>query len=1274
MTISSVPTLTGYVRHRLKLYFAPRNSELLDESYDNSKGAGFKRKVKVDLSVDKEIIDGQICNSGEQETVGFFFDERNEHENDNGNDATCTTRITASQSMLKTLCDASRFNLKVEIHSYSVRYLNDNDKTKAKVIELHLNGLNFYNDILESARESDSDTSAFQIQKGGANFKSLSQIQEVEQKMKSVRSIEKKQSNGKGSTKYFDIVGKVDAISPIIAVDPSDPFALIEIYDADAPAISAVIILRGENALCCHPAIAPGHILSFTKIKRSKWHIPKNFKKSNIPRRLHHRAPSHIFVVEDATSFHWGQCNDIPQQKISISCTPKISFELPTTISSLHSIQGRVTFVNYSKFKKIDKSTSEVTTTNVIHHVIIERHNKQGADRICKIYLLHFPQSPDLYFNLNVGSIVCAMNVHLIQKANKLENIKSNLVVPYIHDSYGACLRSTVTVIALVSDKYLIQEYDDHFGEYNRKRANFMSSCRNALPQSPSCRQFYIFHNIKTSYADYEWIATTRLTSFQKLKCMDTVNCVLELFLSAIGKNCFNEQQRDPYKEWFDHACDRNCSKSEDTTEVSSCCFLNNCRSYPTVENVFQIRNSCIERMYEHLSKHPKVIGSAQVLDNGWTTSIVLDADKFRKTGGSKENRGIFIGGIVTQCSHNRQVPCQMEDEVCQVPIIPIFDCHDQTEHTNRAKVGDFCIIQLRYAVISCFYIGKTSHISNEDCALKTVPLLPLDSSNREIKVGPCQITSINGHCFLLGIQFHYLLQSGVYISQSTYPVLSEAIVDSRAILPITKFIHHIQNPLHSSIQLNCKFLARFVRLYWNKRKIRNNCHEGFNMISSYLPTKQTIKDGLLNIQNIRVKLKIILNPLSSIELNNKLTTLPKLPSHHIHTASAWRQLAENHQYCLLTHNEPSENFQSCNIEVSLGKEALIHAQHDSYCTMNMITLRVRQACSKNYQMPSLNNEKIRRYLPGDLMPSAYRLKIAHGVDGELRLPIHSFNGVPTMTISSLNHRLVQDKIFYQSSSGLVFRIQNVQIAAVRFCSVRIQCTKCFKFLTKDKKSFSQENGGAIGENHFWNEPLRNNRPQRPIVQNDSGTKWNNPALICPSGCTKNFAEPKWELSSFIDDGTGLAKVYAERGVAIALFGSGIDVDLIEEAAGYSEIGVMFQNDKPTVSRKHLNKLRRNTVKQKLSIQERASIELNYHAKHLQRKVDVICRVKYPTKENNSLNHSDISTIIALGRAGRVISSRSETNAFPLLELKLEDCSQCVDSTSQTGWSILKSL
>ncbi len=1273
--MSQLKKLLGYIEYRLQFCNCQVSGEQRNDTY---------------VPGNPNYNDCETKDENEQDTVGFFFIPETDKEKSFG----CSTRIIASQPMMTLLCDVARFHKQVAIHKYSWRYLKDtNHNVVSRVIELQFDGLHLVNSNGTVATNTFKEDSRY----SSKNFLALKDVQHLEQKMEMQRkqskrgrkpALEKNQH-----PQNFDITVKVDAISTIIAIDPTDPFALIEVYDPDSPQTTAIIILKGIGALCCQPAILPGQILNFMNVTRSRWHIPKSFQKSNVPHRLRSRAPSHVFVVTDSKSVQW---NRTSSQKLH---------ELPSTVHPLHCIDGRVKHIQFSEFKEAEKSESDNTMSGkVIHHVMIEKFTGQGEKILNKLYLFYLPQSPDLHHGMKVGSYICAMNIHLIPTNYSGKH--------YNHFCFGACLRSTVIITALVSDGCLIEEYDQKFqGRHVSKSLDVVSRKNQSIfSTSSSYRQFYLFKNIRSSYADCEWIVNTQLESFRSLKCINSIYSVLDLCLTTFRVNtnncsCSEEAiQRDPYKEWFDHACEDDEDCSQVIGEGLTCCLMTEKQLFPATTGLFQVRSFAIDTMNDYLEKTFKgFYPNLSSIHTGWTKTIILGSKNLSQYYASPQTeKDFFVGGIVTQCSHKGKLVCEIQDSCCKIPLFPIIGCNPQSLTIKCARLGQFFMTKIHSVVVTCFYIGKNTEFRNEMDTFETLKLPPLCSGNDGIIAGSCQLTNVNGYVFMIGIQIHYLLQSHTFLTESK-GTTSFTYQKKCHNIPLTKFIEIVDQKKEFKDNLNSVINARLVCLNWKLCKPENDHYVGCTMNLSFLPTKPKMEVDLLSRhQSTRLKLKIPLQQDNIDSINKVLkdfSSSVKLMLNCIHLASAWREISEHYLRCPLVTCGDEGCLSSNIVATSFETKNVLQVQEDAFCFVDAIHLSIRKENTiKGGIKNAISSFNKRRYLPGNLRISTKRKINENGSVGKLLAPIEIFHGLPTMTIASMNYRLLQDKILQQQHLNLVYRIANIQLLALRFCSIRIQCTKCFKYLTEVNTALSKNydsTGNVLSsshaikiERHFWNEPLQKKRRDNNLYGQNN--KYINSKLKCPSGCMIHHAVPKWELSAFVDDNTGLAKLYAERDVAKAFLGSNLNVELIEEAAWQSEQGIVYQkgvvlNSKVKKSIRSLQKRlfcdghvsvssRQGDYSRDIPKKQRAQLELDYFAKRVRGQLDIICRAKISTKDKIGLRQSDLCTIAALGQDGRVYSSSSKTNTVPLLELKLEDCSRCVEDASQSGWSILQSL
>ena len=127
---------------------------------------------------------------------------------------------------------------------------------------------------------------------------------------------------------------------------------------------SAVAVIRGENALCMHPGIHPGQSITLMKVVSRRWKVPEEFRrrqkedeKSELYRRLCHRAPDRVVLVVEASSIQWNdEC--VPDGGSPRSILRQ-GMSLPSTVESLTSIRGAVISVHFHCSKAEEKKKAD---------------------------------------------------------------------------------------------------------------------------------------------------------------------------------------------------------------------------------------------------------------------------------------------------------------------------------------------------------------------------------------------------------------------------------------------------------------------------------------------------------------------------------------------------------------------------------------------------------------------------------------------------------------------------------------------------------------------------------------------------------------------------------------------------------------------------------------------------------------------------------------------------------------------------------------------------
>jgi len=1384
---SSCRHLKGRIEHRLNFSSKEKGRKSASSSSSRRKCSNDNNNQSrtEDTTTGKATATGTLSYQCHND-VGFFFlcndfidkssgEEQRKH-------VVKEFRIIVPHLMLKAVCDAIRFNLLVTITEYALIDINidddddDNDNngnsitsgidhcshndrvTTLKLIEVHNNGLVLHEcspkELENKICHPTTKTSKTTTKKTATTTTNevitmtLSQFQDFEILFET--SLNKKQKGGKLKSKKdenYNIIGQVDAISSIVASVPTDPFALLELYDTETPSVSAIVVLKGIDVLCCQPAIQPGDKLKFLNVKRQRWHLPTSFRQQHIPERLHCRAPTHVFVVTDCKSIMWESWKDskIDDKSRAWNCI----LPLPTTIDSLSSIQGMVVSVQYSHPKVKQKSpVHTVSIQSILHHIVIET-----ASTRCKLHMSYYPMSPDLYFGIQVGSYIRAVNIHCIPINTVSRGDESDNKM--IMSCYGACFRSTITVLAYVTDSlsYQMAHYgmiDSHNKDNNNDSFDNHYTCtygrnkRNNVIHS----DFYVFHNINGSYMEREWMTSIRTHAASYCKSSSEIYETLRIGISNCNLSVRSERKysRDPYQEWFDHACE---SHHEDDIML---CPAGKSQPLPIVVNISEVRKYCMEDMRNLLKSDSRFarnsIASTRTFI-GWTASKVYNRNQLHELMNTSHpnfhfNLPFYVCGAVDEISADGKCVSQVSDGKCQLPFTLISNeglSRMKTESgTSLYERGDFVLVDITRVIVSCLYLGSDISIhsadQNNEEIDKIFHLKPQGVSDDRIVWGACDLYNIRDHRFIISIQLQYhpncVISSAAVTRTKRYNETSISTRNDDSLESVPKNRVSLTRCILSQNQCTINkdgnelfYEGRLLHLSWKLKKSYNNQYNGCIMALSYIPLKEGSSLIPVSNQSIDVKLTIPIKSCNQESMKQAFTSVFVSTNRDIMSMScAWRVLSENHTHCPVVlswgHIYLDIEKQTANQNIACGINVLIPVtelniahQNASQLKADMIRAHVKEfpsdSKSFNYFQSSFNGFTFvdeGKKLPGILNQCVRRALIYNGKKrkfGELIMSPKSFNGIPTLTLATLLYRLVHDMALKQTPPNLVWRIGNARLSTLKFCRVKIECTRCFKFLVEDETIQVQNEKDAkkrgIASVSFWDQPF----PMHIKSDHKSSQNcniFNRRKLFCPSGCKNEYASPKWEVSGVIDDGTGSARLYAERDAALILLGSGLNFSMIEEGAWESKLGVEFQKGVPlsSVVQSDINRIQNIAVKSKtawekgkslgihkhhnklstmLPMKVRAEYELNRHCvglNHRSRHMDFICRCKNVPVEKQTLKPLDISIVSALGCHEKVAISSSGSYILPNLELKLVDCIRSLRESDEVAWSIAKTL
>jgi hypothetical protein len=1157
-----------------------------------------------------------------QET-GFFFIPDLDLEGRNLTANQREYRVVAPYETLKDIIDAARFDLSIIITKFNVIPNQSGD-----FIELHRNGT-----ILQGKRKAE-----------GCEFMSLEDFHAIEKQL---------EKHGK-KTSAFNIKGTIDSISPIISAIPSDPFAMIELYDHTCPSLTAVVVLKGTNALLCHPGIRPGSRVNLKNIRRQRWYVPQSLQNECTPKRLHARCPSHVFVISESNCIEWEDCVD---PCVDRKDGAAILLPLPSTVCSLTSIEGSILAVRYTTFSISTRQNTDCNISpRIIHYIILEPSSGKG---IVKLYMTYYPLSPTCALGIRKGSRIQAMNIHEIKSNMSSSNLSSYQDSEY--ECFGACLRSTVSIISTASENLRGSGSDTNEHANN---SNFAS---------------YAFKHVKQSYHELEWMSQCRK---QLSACNNADKRVMEralrkLIVDVIGDD-FVAKGRDPYKEFFDHACEPFYNDDEEKSSSFCPCdtFLRS--RLPLVLGLSTLRQECILLMRTEIPQSCHLFSDQNDITNrareGCTAAIHFTREEFIGKLGLPSATLLCVGGLVEGLSRSGTISSIIDNG----HHLTVFPCLEKVKHCHHDtktlyEKGDFVIVNVHKIIMSIIYLGRYPRRPDElQIPIEITDLPGIDSNLYTQLKGPSTILTIGCHHFIVSIQIAYAA-NGI----SSLNGRSTAEKDSDH-----DFVQESKKTVGGKD--NIKTHGRLLRQRWRIRKD----------IKAYTGCQFTVGTTTSSLDSGPFHLPQTLNvnigfPLVTCNHGLIRHVCQGISDRILSMASAWQYTAEtissplvsggwddlcssdwNHAkseiYVILPHYSNGNDI----IEIGSIEFQFIEQQ----CSIEHLE-QFKTCCDTGNGLTHLGGRKVS---PGNIDRRLKRSIIYQEenreVTGEATIVPSLILGVADVSIATLAsikppHRF--EALFVKNA----FKIKGANIAKVRFCRARAECSRCNSPLNCRADSIKKKS--------FWNDPLPINATNAPTSKLPMKRKTN---LTCPNQCDEAYGYIKWELSGVLQDSTGCTRVYSEREISLMILGSGLDIDVVEEGAWYSAYGINYQIGLPLskemkveieTAKRNARSSRANSFEAKLSRETRARYTLYLHCKastEPYRRMDFLSRCKPLKKDAYSVKPFEIPLVSSLGD-GQGVSQRNDMSTSRMgTELRILDCYRSYDESKETGWSIINAL
>jgi hypothetical protein len=1051
-------TLVGFIEHRLRL------------SQDSSEFIKKKRKREVG-NVTSRIGD-----------AGIFFVP-------SGSSVTKEYLLVVPQALLKVVCDAARFNRRVKLVRYAIIDLDSlameniyNHGPEVAVLELGM---------MEVAKDV-IDPNTQMICMNLTDFRNL------------------EASNCRA---LHSIVGYIDSISPIIAVVPSDPFCLVEVFQPpqnEEDTLSCVLVMKGEQALSCHAGMFPGDKIVINSVQCQRWTVPQALRLKGYD---HIQVPNRVLVVSDSKSIIW-------QEEDEVGNTVPVSMAM---------VQGRVQATTFSEGRLCCIELTDGPMRN-------------------KVFVENFPMSTNLQYGLRKGALVRAINVHVLLLSGSATY-------------FGACLRSTILLVSTASVSVDITPHQNNVAtEVVEKRALFPW-------HYTRIRRSAFRHALSAYLADVFDPSTVRGFSHE-----DLVRVLERLYSSHEGNSTFGAltknsdeveariNRRDQFSEFFDHGREHHRG---DATEQYGC-HLSSCNDKrlvgPTILSISRLKDVLMKVMEDQLAEWIETLGEGKI-EGGSVASLQLRSNEILRFIDGVDDGLLCLIGMLSALPKSDDA-FLLGDANCCSPITTDtpFSLPECVAFQNVACTVKVCVVSAL-----CLGISSTNTVTSW-CNLE-----PWTQLEQPAQKGSCALLDFNGYIFIISIHVH----CDVVVSTGMQPSAAPTSLKSRPSYTIEQMLdpQQVIEQDASFFGILCRHRLKFANVKSGQFQgttltLAHCCNIGKRKVDA---------NAVSTLQLLELKVSSRLPEERKAEFMRSVQLMTSIASgslleEQFCLAAAWWKMADGATSALIACGidevlKPALESRSCRATrfvplVVVPTSSLSPGSHGFprfKCDVVDIKVRFVEVCNIDLpvghtQPANLTSLGNRQFLRGMIARLSTGRKSLFGEFRSLQQC-----GMQSATLCGLHQDICTDMRMRSQSSlapAMVRLVRAARFLGVSFCKVHAKCSRCHSNLVRiTNNDLSQPSGWSNAQGNIWGMPMAA----------DSGRK--RCRLRCPSHCPSEYGDVVWECSGLLDDGTGQCQLYAERETALALLE--IDPEIastIEAGAWETESGIRFQKTLPPSS------------------------------------------------------------------------------------------------------------
>jgi hypothetical protein len=1082
----------------------------------------------------------------------------------------------------------------------------------------------------------------------------------------------------------------------------------------------------------------------------------KQCNQTSLFERLCYRVPGRVILVTEASKIKWNDGTSL-KPNLSLPSTVESLTSIRGVVKSVHY------HCVESRSGKADRILHFVTIKPLTVPSETGSESTSNELKLACIYLPKYAIPPTVSLGLQAESIIRAINIHFISPPIGVEAkcpFKHQVSNDYL--CYVACLRSTISIercagesnrrnrssniwfvpsrnkpFLLVPDRRISDICADtchskssaQLLAEDRLRCELQSNPRLAHDISSKAwstllgYHYHIVDDYGQPVANCEHMRCNCPT--RKTKIMPVEN------ESTSGRKTI----RDPYSEFFDHSlCDSHDDWIECGSSSSSFSYFNHLlqsksETTPIVIDTENLRNACTQHFIQRIGSLCRRSNQSKAveLQAGWTNSFcfgglkflqvlndyLMQSDKDPMTWCEKDSIHVYTGGQI----ENTTDASLLHNDACVIPVCEIKsreedDCRSGIKSAQTDDRSLFRWVHIDSINLSCVCVGP--------CTKKK--LTSVHTVYHHVFLPSACSESVSGNTFVFLVDNLVFIGSVYIIAKSILPntIIHRCKSEPKLEKSDTtgNDVQMMESP-DSKLGIGCCLeqvashqleigvpsiiIGRLMRHRFKFRKVKSaqkagevetkleKCYEGWSVTLSHINhSREHAFDSTSTLQNIEVTISIPFSCAtvdsngsnSAISLDALKCGLRELFRSRNATNSGARISSDQETMCLawwrasgccqtLPILSGGLDSPPVYVEIPFSARSFAKLGYQQF-RCHFSALKAYHVVQSHVHSTPIPKDKS-KFLPGMLNRHLHRT--TPSVPSPLNY-IKPGCGISTVSLADLHWDICnairnEDSSFLKPS--LLRRIHDVRIVGISFCRARVECQQCFQALV-------EKCGNAELTESIRTEGL--------------------PNLLCPSGCLQSQASVKWECSAIVDDGTGQAKLYAEREAALLLLSNDLDVATVERGAWYCEEGVFFQPSLPPTSslaqsiktasanaRKHIP-----SSKQKCNLGEelastysllpdnaKAEYLLQQHCRHWshrhgQRRLDLFCRCK-PLSVDLSLNGTEINVAKAMVAHVGLEFGMTATTTLPPLKLTLEDACVCSEERAEDkliGWELLK--